>query len=102
MADNLSPIPDDPETETVRWMREKLNLPFVDVWFFGPQGVHEERHVDDGSTLRETVRMSIERGLGRAAVYREVSGQWVVQRVHEMKFFDTREAAEMFALHVSG
>ena len=101
MADNLSAIPDEPETETVRWMREQLKLSFVDVWFFGPQGIHEERHVDDGSTIRSTVAMSLERGLGRAAVYR-IAGDWVVHRIGQIKYFDTREAAEMFALHVSG
>ena len=56
----------------------------------------------DTSTLPETVRMSLERGLCRMAVY-PWGDQWCLAQLgKEPRFYPNKEAAEMVAIHSAG
>lgn len=88
------------------WLRGRVKL--VDVTFF-PRGEepYTERHVDDVSTLPETVKMSLDRGLSYAAVY-PFGGRWCLAEpghpevTKKLRYYDTEEAAHMVAIHRGG
>jgi len=88
------------------WLRRRVKL--VDVTFF-PRGKepYTERHVDDVSTLPETVKMSLDRGLAYAAVY-PYGGRWCLawpthpDEDKRLRYYDNKEAAEMVAIHRGG
>lgn len=94
----------DERTDTEKWLEDKLKLPMIQVWFVGHDGrLVDERHVADPDTIFETVKMSIERlGLKSAALPYE--GRWCVYTPrrappNNLRYFDTREAAEMVVIH---
>ena len=81
-----------------------LNTKLVDVMFFTQQGEQlDERHVDDSSTLPETVRMTMERLNLAYAVYPYMGRLCLVtpgkSPTKLLRYYDTREAAEMVAIH---
>jgi len=86
------------------WLRN-LGLKLIEVTFY-PQGDEPfvEEHVDDLSTLPETVRMTMERkSRVDYAVYPYV-GQWCLVSPRKrpeklLRYYNTKEAAEMVAIH---
>lgn len=85
------------------WLAD-LNARLINVLFFDEDGrPFEERHVDDVSTLPETVRMTMERLRCTYAVY-PYMGRWCLVAPSKaplklLRYYDTREAAEMVAIH---
>jgi hypothetical protein len=85
------------------WLRE-LNVPLVDVWFLrvGSSDWIEEKHVNDIATIDETIMMTMNR-LGCFYALHLYQGRWrLVGRRHPSRlyrYYDTREAAEMVAIH---
>lgn len=85
------------------WLLE-LRTKLIEVLFFDKDGQQfEEKHVDDCSTLPETVRMTMERLVCRYAVY-PYMGRWCLVSPHKsptrlLRYYDTQEAAVMVAIH---
>lgn len=85
---------------------QALNTKFVDVTLYvvkdGAVTPAIERHVDDLTTLPETIRMSITQRGARYAVY-SYMGRWCLVSPHKdlskrLRYYDTQEAAEMTAI----
>lgn len=83
-----------------------LGTKFIDEQLFIPKDgriEHSiEHHVDDCSTLPETVRLSMERCQARYAIY-SYMGRWCLitpgkSPTRRIRYYDTREAAEMVAI----
>ena len=92
-------------SSTEAWLAE-LGTKFIDVRLFlrKPGGTEHvvERHVDDNTTLSETIRMSMERHKATHAVY-PYMGRWCLVTPHKeptkmLRYYDTQEAAEMVAI----
>lgn len=92
-------------SSTEEWLTD-LGTKFLDVRMLipSPGGVQHviERHVDDCSTLSETVRMAMERHKARYAVY-PYMGRWCLvspwkEPTKMLRYYDTQEAAEMVAI----
>lgn len=92
-------------SSTEEWLTD-LGTKFIDVRMLIPKdGRIEhviERHVDDCSTLPETVQMSMERTRARYATY-PYMGRWCLVSPHKeptklLRYYDTQEAAEMVAI----
>lgn len=82
------------------WLAE-LNIPMVDVSFLCADGKWStEKHVDDPTTIFETIAMSLGKGGSRYAVV-AYQGRWALvgPSSGKIRYFDNREAAEMVALH---
>lgn len=94
----------DNRTPTEQWLEDQLKLPLIQIWMVTREGnLIDERHVADAETLFETVKMSIERFGTRSAVL-PYQGRWCVYTpfrpgVDKMRFYDSREAAEMVMIH---
>lgn len=93
-------------SQTVDWL-EELGTKFVDVTLLArkPSGTEilVEQHVDDLTTLPETIRMSMERLRADYAIY-PYMGRWCLvsqfkERAKMLRYYDSKEAAEMVALH---
>lgn len=78
---------------------EELKIPMIDVALMKPDGTWStETHVDDPTTIFETIGMTLERGFKYAVV--AYHGRWALCfRPHKVRYFDTKEAAEMVAIH---
>jgi hypothetical protein len=86
------------------WLKN-LGVKFVDVWFYHPKaGVWTcEPQVADPLTIEETVNMALTR-LKATYALRTYEGRWLLIKkfggVHKHnRYYDTREAAEMVAIH---
>ena len=97
-----------PGSEQERWLAS-LGSKFVDVslWVPSPGGdgmvFTTERHVDDLTTLPETIALSLDRLKGTAAIY-PYMGRWALATPAKdppkrLRYYDAREAAEMVAIH---
>lgn len=89
-------------TTQVEWLRN-LGVKFVGVAIFAEDQIIYEDHVDDATTLPDTIAMSMEKRRARAAVYPWM-GRWALSMTgapltKKLRYFDTREAAEMVAIH---
>lgn len=85
------------------WL-EKLGAKFADVQLLVKGEFVEERHVNDPDTIEDTVVMSLERFKAKCAVWPTNDGNWCVfspyrAEVKRLRYYPTREAAEMVALH---
>lgn len=83
----------------VAWL-EGLNIPMIDVSFLRSDGSwFVETHVDDPSTIFDTIGMALGRSGNRYAVVLH-GGSWVLySHKHGARYYDTKEAAEMVAIH---
>lgn len=85
------------------WQLE-LRTKLVEVLFFDAKGeTFTEKHVDDSTTLPETARMTMERLVLSYAVFPYL-GRWCLVTPGKsptklFRYYDTREAAEMVAIH---
>lgn len=85
------------------WLAQ-CGVKFIPVKIFLNDGtVGEESHVDDLTTICETVKMSMDRVGSRASVY-PYMGRWAVYMpskpiLKQLRYFDTEEAAFMVARH---
>lgn len=91
------------ETDTEKWLTTQLKLPLVTVWFERRGELIDEKHVNDESTIFETVKMTIER-LGLRSAVLPWQGRWCLytpfgKLLEQQRFYDTREAAEMVMIH---
>lgn len=89
------------------WM-ERLGTKFVDVTLFPPgKEPVVEQHVDDVSTLPDTVKLAMGRTKSRFAVY-PWGGRWCLaepghpEATKKLRYYDTEEAAHMVAIHRGG
>lgn len=84
------------------WM-QGLAVKFVNVTFVtGEHVLKMEQHVDDPETLEFTIRQSMARMAWSYAIFPWM-GRWVLMskpgRLIGTRYYDSREAAEMVALH---
>ena len=88
-----------PKEVQALWL-ETLKVKLVEVTFFAPDGeMFSQQHVEDITTLVETIRMTMERWNCRYAVH-PYMGRWcLVTAPGRLRYYDTREAAEMVAIH---
>jgi hypothetical protein len=71
----------------------------VRVFFVGKDGrLFEELHVDDPTTLAETVAMSLARSHARWAVWPDGT-LWALTGGGRTRHYPSKEAAEMVAIH---
>ena len=85
-------------TETEQWLKS-LGMPMIEIFFIARDGsLVTEHHVHDDTTLPHTIAMSLSRTGARWAVYPD--GQlWALTGSGQTRHFETREAAEMVAIH---
>lgn len=78
-----------------------LGTEFVTVRFFVDGAFVDERHVDDRSTLEDTILLSLERFKVQMACWEEtILGGWSVydRRTRVRKSYPSQEAAEMVVI----
>lgn len=76
-----------------------FGLPMIEVFLIMRDGRMEtETHVNDPTTLAETVAMSMSRTRARWAVYPD-GDKWALTGKGKTRHYPTREAAEMLAIH---
>ncbi len=85
---------------TEEWI-ESLGVKLVDVWFLRADGTwFLEKQVDDEDTIAETIGMTLERVRHAGYALRTYHGRWeLTGPARKMRYYDTREAAEMVAIH---
>lgn len=86
---------------TELWLTE-LGTRFIEVRMRVKGDWVDENHVDDPSTILDTIKMSAERlGCRFAVVQLEAGGSWHLYdyRKGETKSYPSKEAAEMVAIH---
>lgn len=99
-TDKLVPA-DTPLTETEQFIVNS-GVPLRPIFFIDRDGkIIEENHVDDPLTLAETIAMSMGRTNAKWAVYPD-GGRWALTGKGTTRHYDTREAAEMVAIHRAG
>ena len=100
----MSITPNTP-SETEAWL-ESLGSKFVEVHVLIGGKWLNERHIADPETLATTVSMTLDRLGGRFAVWQDLSGSgwWLFNKVwtQKSKWYVSREAAEMVAMHSRG
>lgn len=90
-------------SDQAQWLSD-LGVALVQVQLFVKGRWIDERHVADITTLEETVSMSLKRLGGNYAVT-PWQGRWALftvpsgPRRMRLRYYDTREAAEMVAMH---
>ena len=77
-----------------------LGVTLVPVAFLCADGAWVvEQHVDDELTISETIGMMLDRSRATYAL-RAYHGRWeLTRRGHGVRYYDTKEAAEMVAIH---
>lgn len=98
MAVTLAAAQPNTRSDAEAWL-EGLKIPMIDVLLMKSDGVWStEKHVDDPTTIFETIGMTLERGFKYAIV--AYHGRWALcSRRHRVRYFDAKEAAEMVAIH---
>ena len=79
-----------------------LGVKFIEVWMYVGEGKFLPfNHVDDPETLDETIIDGMRRHRARYALHPYHGGWRLVggKAVNTMRYYDTREAAEMVAIH---
>lgn len=85
--------------EAEKWLTT-LGTQLVSVWFLDKDGVWvDERHVDDSITIDETIDMTLRRTGWRYSLRLCSNGRWELRGRGKYRYFDSREAAEMVAVH---
>lgn len=78
-----------------------LGIPMIDVTFLRGDGSWQvEKHVDDELTIAETIAMTLRNSTYLYAL-RPYHGRWELrgQKVNTVRYYDSKEAAEMVAIH---
>lgn len=84
--------------KTDAWL-EQLGMQFVEVFLIRRDGSYTtERHVNDAFTLPEAVAMSMSTTGAVWAVYPD-GDRWALTGKGKTRYYPTREAAEMVAIH---
>jgi hypothetical protein len=89
------------ENDVERWLVEKLGVKFVDVWFFRDGEFKLEPQVND-PTVFETVVYQRMGALRASYALHGYHGRWCLltrEQRRAIRYYDTREAAEMVAIH---
>jgi hypothetical protein len=101
LADMPARIQDQPNRIAAEDWFKSLGINLVDVWFLCADGTWLlQKQVDDEDTIFETIGMPLERVHRTGYALRAYHGRWeLTGPARKVRYYDTREAAEMVAIH---